>query len=218
MARRLKSPTRTISNRGDHPRFIGQFPCDKGTSLPLPFDSLSALIVGIYLEWRPDIQKLSFEPREHSFPATERLPAVRCIPDYEAEMDCGTVAFFEAKYDEESLRPEEREKLHHTAAHFRVAGYHYQVIFRRELEKSGFIDTVQLLRRYGLQRIPPDMVSNALTRLAKPDTEALPLEKWRDLALSVGVPVSLLYHLLYHQCLPLVYRPLLISEFSSCRR
>ena len=53
MGRKLRSPTRTISNRGELPRFIGQFPCAKGTIFPLTFDSISALLCGVYLEWRP---------------------------------------------------------------------------------------------------------------------------------------------------------------------
>lgn len=74
MGRKLRSPTRTISNRGELPRFIGQFPCTKGATFPLTFDSLSALLCGVYLEWRPDVVRVAFEPREYEFEETPDLP------------------------------------------------------------------------------------------------------------------------------------------------
>ena len=62
MARKLHSPTRTISNRGDRPKFIGQFPCTKGEGDYLVYDSLTAfLYCAIYLEWRQNVVRLTFE-------------------------------------------------------------------------------------------------------------------------------------------------------------
>lgn len=66
MPRRLKSPTRTISNSGPIPRFIGYFPCSKAAGAYLPFDSMSALMVGVFLEWRRTVAGVEFEPLAHS--------------------------------------------------------------------------------------------------------------------------------------------------------
>lgn len=215
MARKLKSPTRTISNRGDLPRFIGQYPCSKGNTSCLPFDSISSLYCGVYLEWRKDVVSIAFEPRVHSFAASGELPEVTCIPDYETTMSTGELALFEAKYSEDSLKDDERERLRNAAAHSRAAGMEYQIVFRKELEKSGFIDTVILLRRYGLLDFSAEVVAEAQHRLEN-FCEAH-LEQWRERAARARIPTSLVYYLLYHQQLPLIYRPLQVMELQPCR-
>ena len=96
MARRPKSPTRTISNRGEYPRFIGYFPCTKGATDRLLFDSISALQVGIYLEWLPRVRRLDFEPRRHAIADGDK--PFKCIPDYEATTQLGEIQVYEAKY------------------------------------------------------------------------------------------------------------------------
>jgi hypothetical protein len=72
MARKIKSPTRTISNRGQRPKFVGYFPCYKADAGFLPFDSIPALDCGLYLEWRSDVMRIEFEPERYSFEATGR--------------------------------------------------------------------------------------------------------------------------------------------------
>ncbi|WP_324781129.1 PDDEXK family nuclease [Thiobacillus sedimenti] len=215
MARKLYSPTRTISNRGEHPRFIGQFPCAKAEASHLVFDSLSALYCGIYLEWLPNVVSMAFEPHEFTFEAEAGLPELRCHPDYEAILDTGEIEFYEAKYSRDGLRDVEREKLALTAAHFERRGIPYKVIYREDLEADGLIDTIILLRHYGLMQYPEGAVEAAAQRLAQ--GQEAPLEGWRTRAAAAGVPTGLLYHLLYHQRLPLVYRRLLPVELQPCR-
>ncbi|ODS68314.1 MAG: hypothetical protein ABS38_06880 [Acidovorax sp. SCN 68-22] len=215
MSRRLYSPTRTISNRGDLPRYIGQFPCAKAEASHLVFDSMSALYCGIYLEWRQDVVSMAFEPHMLTFEAEAGLPELTCHPDYEAILDTGEIEFYEAKYSRDGLKDAEREKLALTAAHFEQRGIPYKVIYREDLETDGFIDTIILLRRYGLMQYPGGVVEAAAQRLAQ-GPEAT-LEAWRSHAATAGVPTALLYHLLYHQRLPLVYRPLLPMELQPCR-
>lgn len=215
MGRKLRSPTRTISNRGELPRFIGQFPCTKGATFPLTFDSLSALLCGVYLEWRPDVVSVAFEPREYEFEETSDLPELTCVPDYEAILDTGELELYEAKYAENDLRDTERTKLELTAAHCRQQGIPYHVIYRDILEKDGFIGTVMLLRPYGQLKFSAETVVGAEKRLSGFDEAEL--ETWRERAQDAGVPTGLLYHLLYHQRLPLVYQPLIQVELLPCR-
>lgn len=215
MGGKLYSPTRTISNRGDLPKFIGQFPCAKAEASHLVFDSLSALYCGIYLEWRQDVVSMAFEPHMLTFAAEAGLPELTCHPDYEVILDSGEIEFYEAKYSRDGLRDAEREKLVLTAAHFEQRGIPYKVIYREDLETDGFIDTIILLRRYGLMQYPEGVVEAVAQRLAQvPDAT---LEAWRSHAAAAGVQTGLLYHLLYHQRLPLVYRHLLPVELLPCR-
>lgn len=215
MGRKLYSPTRTISNRGDRPKFIGQFPCAKGGGDYLVYDSLTALYGAIYLEWRPDVVRLTFEPREYKFGPAHGLPELKCIPDFEAVLESGEICPYEAKYSREGLRAEERTKLDLTTAHFKYRNSSYSVIYRLDLEADGFLDTVILMRRYGLMAYPDKLLEAAQQRLA--GEPAAPLDAWRSRAQRAGVPIGLLYHLLYHQRLPLVYRPLLPMELMPCR-
>ncbi len=227
MPRQLKSPTRTISNAGEHPRFMGLMTSPKahparrkvGTAPPgsgvLAFDSLSALACATYLEWRHDVVQFDFEPQKFDFAANGDLPGVSCIPDYEVTLDTGELAIFEAKYSREQLRPAEEAKLRLLEAHFAHRGVSYTVVYRLDLEKSGFLQTVTLLRPYAQLEFAPANAEKAMGRLfAFPEAD---LKTWRQRAAAAGVPVALLYQLLYQQRLPLQYRPLQLTELELCQ-
>lgn len=215
MGRKLYSPTRTISNRGEHPRFIGQFPCAKAEASHLVFDSLGALYCGVYLEWRQDVVSMAFEPHEYRFEATAELAGLTCFPDYEVILDTGEIELNEVKYSREDLRDTDQDKLELAAAHFEQLGIPYNVRYRKDLEVDGFIDAVILLRRFGLLEYSERLVEAAEQRLIQfPEAT---LEVWRSRADKAGVPTGLLYHLLYHQRLPLTYSRLLPVEFLPCR-
>lgn len=213
MGRLLKSPTRTISNRGEHPRFIGNFPCTKTADAYLPFDSLSSLLCGIWLEWRLDVDKILFEPRKYKFDATDSLPAIELIPDYECQMTNGEFRLVEAKYALTELRPEEIQKLSWAKSHFQNEGMVYEVVFRKTLEESGLIQSILLLRPYGQLRHSELVLNRAVARLQsfKPAT----LTAWRTNALKVGVSVGVLYQLLYQQRLAFIPEQLTVMELSQ---
>lgn len=213
MARKLKSPTRTISNRGDYPRFIGNFPCTKAAESFLPFDSLSALFCGIWLEYRKDIIKIQFEPRKFSFPATDTLPAIELIPDYMCVMDTGEIRFVEAKYSRVDLTQEEVDKLKWAELHFQNQGSVYEVVYRKDLEESGFVQTILLLRPYAQLGTPESTLTRAFERLRgfQPST----LTVWRARARELGVNIGVLYQLLYQQRLGFTPEPLSIIEISQ---
>lgn len=214
MGRKLKSPTRTISNKGDCPRYVGQIPCTKADGNHLVFDSLSSLDCCLWLEFRADVVSIAFEPTVHKFAATATLPAMKSIPDYECILDTGEVALVEAKYDVTALRPSHLEKLRHAQAHHEAAGHSYEVVSRTTLEKSGFIDTVLLLRPYGRLSYSANLLEQAYERLrtCAPAT----LEVWRERARKTSVPVGVLYKLLYQQRIAFVPRPLATTELRQC--
>ncbi len=225
MPRKLKSPVRTISNAGEYPRFIGLLTSPKTRSAgrtigraPLasgisPYDSLSSLACAIYLEWRSDVNEFRFEPKLHEFPADTEIQGVSCIPDYEAIMKTGEVAMFEAKYSQEQLRPEEREKIKLAKSHFERRGISYEVVYRLNLEQNGFLDNLYLLRQYGRLHLNEVNLLNA-ERLLKNHAVA-DLATWRKRASKAGVSTAMLYHLLYKQRLPLLYRPMQFVELSK---
>jgi hypothetical protein len=214
VGRKLKSPTRTISNRGDRPRYIGQIPCTKADGDYLVFDSLSSLYCCLWLEFRRDVVSIAFEPEVHEFEASTTLPSVKSIPDYSCVMDTGEIDLVEAKYDVAALRPVEREKLRITKAHHEAVGHSYEVVSRTTLEKSGLIATVLLLRPYGRLSYSANLLEKAyeMLRTCVPAT----LEVWRENARKAGVPVGVLYKLLYQQRLAFVARPLAITELRQC--
>jgi len=158
---------------------------------------------------------MAFEPREYSFEATASLPELTCIPDYEVILESGEIELHEAKYARDGMREKERAKLELAAAHFDNSNIPYKVVYRQDLVADGFIDTILMLRRYGLTRYPLALVESAERSLSH--LPAAPLEDWRSRADQAGVPTGLLYHLLYHQRLPLVYRRLLPVELQPCR-
>lgn len=226
MARTLTSPTRKISNKGEYPKFIGHYTCDKApTGEPpfdmlgdvgvLNFDSISSLKCGIYLEWRKDVAKIMFEPRIHEFEATEELQYLKINPDFEIILVDGELEIVEAKYSEKDLTDKLREKLALAYAHFKAKGIPYKVVYREQLEADGFIETIILLRRYSKLVYSTSTIQSAIIRLQS-FTKA-DLRTWRKYAADEGVSTSLLYYLLYHQHLPLTYSPLQFIELRPCQ-
>lgn len=223
MPRKIKSPTRTISNAGEHPRFIGLLTSPKAATEPVPtgdwgvlqYDSLSAMLCALYLEWRTDVVRFSFEPRRYRFESNGDLASLDCIPDFEAVLATGEVRVVEAKYSPDQMREKERSKLALTAAHFECAGIPYEVVYRLELERHGFIDTVFLLRQYGHHPYAEALLNEAERRLA--NTDRADLWEWRRRAATACVPTAVLYHLLYWQRLPLEYRSLQFEELQLWR-
>lgn len=215
MARKLRSPTRTLSNSGEREQFIGEFPCSKSTTSPLVFDSIPALYCAIYLEWRKDVVRMEFEPRWYKFTRTADLPALRAIPDFDVVLDTGEEHPVEAKSSLSKLSAKEQAKLQLLKQHCDAQGRTLEVVYRDVLERSGFIDTVLLLRRFGLLRVTPEAVRAALARIREKSPATL--AEWRRRALEGVVPTGLLYYLLYHQELPLVCEPLLSMELTPCR-
>jgi hypothetical protein len=205
MVRKLRSPSRTISNRGPSRRFTGEFPCTKSVTTPLVFDSITSLYCAVALEHRKNVVRIEFEPRMHTHAATSVLAALTAITDYEVTLDTGELLPVEAKYSEGSLRDKERIHLMLLAEHCESEGRPLEVMYRDVLERDGFINTVLL----------PASVANARRRLE--GLEAATLEVWRERAQAARVPTGLLYHLLYHQELPLTYRTLLPMALAPCR-
>jgi hypothetical protein len=226
MPKTFKTPTRTISNRGEHPRFIGLLtsPKARGGSSPwlmnderevMPFDSLSAMICALYLDWRKDVESFAFEPKVHKFSEVDALAALRCIPDFEVVLTTGEVEMVEAKYSKQDLREVEKERLELASQHFAAVGMPYRAVFRKDLEIDGFADTLFLLRPYGLLNYSEPVLARAHGRLEKFD--AADLHTWRERAVEARVSVTLLYKLLYLERLPLVYKPLQFVELEKWR-
>lgn len=212
---RLRSPTRIISNSGDVPQFTGSLPTRKAPGGELVFDSISTLVVAIFLEWCKTIRRLVFESRWYEFEATKELPAIRCLPDFECVLDTGEILIREAKSRKDDLSDEERESLDLVGKHFAVENTSYEVIFRDQLEANGFYDTIFLLRKYGLIEYSEKKLQTALDRLGSSDPHHL--ERWLTIARLQKVPTGVLHHLLYHQRLPITYRLVLHPELWRWR-
>ena len=213
MARRPKSPTRTISNRGEYPRFIGYFPCTKGAKDRLLFDSISALNVGIYLEWLPRVQRLDFEPRRHAIADGDK--PFNCIPDYEATTLHGEVEVYEGKYSPDNVSDKSRTRLSAISRTMARQGYRYQVLYRKILERRGFIQTISKLRHYGQLTFPDPVLRHALAVLASATPRTL--GQYVSTALDNGIRVGVLYHLAYHRKLRLRYELPRHMELELCR-
>lgn len=173
------------------------------------------MLCALYLEWRTDVVSFRFEPRRYQFAEHGRLESLDCTPDYEAILTTGELIIVEAKYDPEQLTEVQRARLALAAAHFARKGVPYEVVYRSELERNGFIDTVFLLRQYGLCQYPDSLVKTAERRLVS--GEEADLWAWRQRAEKSGVSTPVLYHLLYRQRLPLVYRPVQFEELTLWR-
>lgn len=216
MSKSLYSSARgRVSNRGDLPRFIGLFPCVKADEGVLVFRSITELKVAEYLAWLPQVVKISYERAEVRFDAHGSLPPVSCWPDFEVVLEGGEVEWVEAKYSEHGLSSEERTHLALLAAHFAREERRYRVVYRQEIEQNGFCASISLLRPYGRLHFSGAQVEGALRRLDV--YRAQYLEDWVTLAESARVPTDLLYHLLYHQKLPMLYRPMIHPELRKCR-
>lgn len=213
VGRKLKSKTRTISNRGEIPRFIGEFPCSKSNGNKLPFDSLTALLVGIFLEWLKRVVTIEFEP--HRWAVTIDGKTITVIPDYEIVTSTGAVEIFEAKYDWESLSTEKKERLLAISRWFASQGITYRVITREILERKGFIQTISKLRLYGQLTYSKPVLERALKQLASPIPKSL--REYEALGCERNIPVSVVYHLAYHKLLRLRYERPRHEELELCR-
>lgn len=218
---RLKSATRTISNRGPRPRFIGQFPCSKPAQEPLfgrvswlPFDSVSSLCGALWLEWRQDVAKIDFEAGVDFYEETAELPSLRAITDFHIVLDTGEVGRVEQKYSVASLSSEEKSRLAMLAEHSKRRGVTFELMDRVTLEERGFIQTILLLRPYGLLPLPQAVVNQAKERLGAYSVAVLRV--WRQRARQHRVPLAAAYKLLYQQQLPLSYEPLTVAELEPC--
>lgn len=231
MPRKIKTASRTLSNVGPHGQFIGQMPGKRRSALPgefppssvtgvpespeddpdLQFSSIAEMYACAWLKWRKDLGRVEFEPREYNFEAVGDLPALRCIPDFGVNfLATGELGVVECKYSPESLDPEEEARLKLEQRHFERIGFSWELVYRSKLEESGFIDTVMLLGRYEELVFSERRVKSALALLTPhPQTD---LPGWRMRARQAGIPIGLLYQLLYRQYLPLTYRRLLPIE------
>jgi hypothetical protein len=215
MSRHFKTARARISNRGPLPRFIGLLPTDKATDGVLPFSSLSELAVGLFLVWADSVKAIAYEPREVAFEAARDLPAVTGWPDFEATLDGGEIEWVNAKYSEPSMREAERAQLDAFDGHCRAKGHRHRVIFRDQLEKDGFVETISLLRPFGLLTYRNEDVDGVMSILGGlPPTH---LEGWEARARDAMLPLDMVYHLLYRQRLPLLYRPLVHRSLRKCR-
>lgn len=213
MGRKLKSSTRTISNRGEYPRFIGEFPCTKTEGGKRPFDSLTAMYVGVFLQWLQRAAKISFEPRRWEIPLNGTVISV--VPDYEITTTAGVLEIFEAKYDWNELTADEQQRLVEIRKWFASQGFHYRVITRKVLERKGFIQAILKLRRYGQLEFSKPLLDRALKQLASSQPKTL--REYVALAQARSIPVSIVYHLAYHQRIVLRYEPPRHQELELCR-
>lgn len=169
----------------------------------------------LYLEWCNWVKWIEFEPEWFEFPARNGLPAVRCLPDFRATAESGEFKMFEAKSKRDEISPKKLASLEAIRQHFALLGIVYEVIYRSDLKRNGFIDTVALLRRFGYLTFPQSLITRALSRLAT--DEPADLEIWVKRAQTKNIPLSLLHHLLYRQQLPLIYRKVLHPEIRHWR-
>jgi len=179
------------------------------------FDSQAALFLLLSLEHQPNVQKIAFEPIVHSFEATEDRAAVVGNPDVMAILDTGEIEWYEAKYSRESLRDKDKEKLALLASHLAAIGQPHKIVFGEDLRRDGFIQTVLLLRPFGLYAVKAKTADRAIAALA--DFAAATLEVWRSHARARDISITILYHLLYHQRLPLLYETVVPLELLPCR-
>jgi hypothetical protein len=213
MARKIKSPTRTITNRGPIPRFIGYCPHTKSTTSYLPFDSIACLVVGIYLNWLITTARLEFEAEE--IKATFEGVEIRAIPDYRTTDVDGEIGLDEAKYDEDALPPELKEQLDLRRRYFASVGRRYNVHSRVALEANGFARSLFLLRRYERLEYSDAVKANAVRKLAS--TTPKTLTEWRAAARSHAISLPLVYHLLYHHALPFTPEAFRHEQVALCQ-
>ncbi|MFZ5541730.1 MAG: hypothetical protein ACOY5V_18530 [Pseudomonadota bacterium] len=219
MPRKLKSPTRTISNRSPTGRYTGHWRSLKADE-DFVFDSISSLLGGIVLERRKDVRRLRFEPRvfwETAAGASTKTKTKKAIPDYGLDIvgrDDGS-DYVEVKQDLAALSEEQLEKL--TAARELVekTGASYAVLDIRALNASGYVDTTCLLRRYALLHVEPAMQERVVSTLL-PFAPAT-IREYRTMAWKLGLPLSAVYFVLYHELLPLRYARLQAEELRRCQ-
>lgn len=212
MPRYIRTPTRTLSNRGPIPKFMGYYSLRKADPNKVFFDSLSSVYVGVYLDWRADVERLQFEAHRIEFELDGR-PA-KAFPDFYVGWADGELGYVEAKYSPPPPGSPEDLRLAQLGAHLRARGFRYEVYFRTELEEGGLIQTIFLLRRYARLSIPSAVLDAAHAQLVT--DEPLTLTQHRKRAERLGVNTSLLYQLLYFQRLPLKYVHFQHPELELC--
>lgn len=214
MSRGVKSPVRKISNRGPRARFTGYCPVEKSEgSTPLVFDSIAALQAMAYLDWHRSITRLTFEPARHRIEIDGE--AFNSIPDFSFIDSDGQQGFVEAKYDLDTLKPEKLKRLGQCYRWYTSQGYAYIVVDRMTLERSGFIQTIMLLRRYRQLKYSATDLERARARLAKGGPATL--SEYRRRTWASGVSLGMLYVLLYREELPLHFEPFVLEELALCR-
>jgi len=213
MVRKLRSPTRTITVKGGQ-GFQGELPSPKGTTFPLVFDSVASLMGAVHLEHRPEVAAIAFEAEKSEY-VDDTGASVWAIHDYHAALNTGELEFVEVKYSLASLSAKELQKLERLRRGMAREGKELHLIFRDTLEENGYIQTVLLLRRFGLLNFSEKSKSVALERLS--EFEAATMDGWLKRAQRVSVATGLLYHLLYHQRLPLLYERLVATALLPCR-
>jgi hypothetical protein len=213
VARKLRSPTRTITRKGGRD-FQGELRSTKGTSDPLVFDSVSALYAGVYLEHRQDVAQISFELKRSKY-VDEDGATVEAIHDYHLALNTGEVEYVEVKYSLTSLSQKALDKLERLQRAMAREGKQLKLVFRDNLEENGFIQTILMLRRFGQLTFSESAKQRALQRLGA--FEGGTFDEWLKRAHRSGVTTALLFHLLYHQRLPLLYERLLATELLPCR-
>ena len=194
MPRKLKSPTRTITNRGPRSKYIGHFPCSKSTAEYILFDSVTSLTVGLLLEQRPDVECMSFESRKFGFEGGKGDKPFFSIPDYEAYLKSGEIIYREAKYSRQ-MGKGEAQKIALTAALMKANGFDYDVIYRTDLESDGQIGLIAMLRPYGLLKFNEKTLAAAETGLSAFGRQTL--LSWRIFARVCGFSIAVVYHLIY---------------------
>ena len=215
MSKRFKSSRGRISNRGPLPRFIGLIPTSKAGDGVIAFSSISELLVALFLIWSKWVARILYEPRKVTFPATNDLPEVVGWPDFEVVLDGGEIELVNAKYSDASMPEEERSQLANFDAQCQANATRHRVVYRDVLEKNGFIETISLLRPYGLLEFSDSVIAGAMAILG--GLPATHLEGWQERAREALLPLDLVYHLLYRQQLPLAYRPLVHTGLRKCR-
>lgn len=214
MVRKLRSPTRTITRKGGTD-FQGEFLSPKGPAdESLVFDSVSALMCGVHLEHRKEVVQLSFELTRSRY-VDDDGSEVEAIHDYHTVLEDGELEYFEAKYSVASLSEKVLAKLERLQRAMAREGKQLQLVFRETLEENGYIQTVLLLRRFGQLSFAEKSTEAALRRLGS--LESATLDVWLKRAQKEGVATGLLFHLLYHQQLPLLYECLVATELLPCR-
>ena len=214
MARRPKSPTRTISNRGEYPRFIGYFPCTKGAKVPLLFDSISALKVGIYLEWLPRVLRV-WNLSRGNIPLQMATSPSSASPTMKQRRSLAKSRSTRASIPRTAYPTHQGTRLSSIGRTMARQGYRYQVLYRKILERRGFIQTISKLRHYGQLTFPDPVLRHALAVLASATPRTL--GQYVSTALDNGIRVGVLYHLAYHRKLRLRYELPRHMELELCR-
>jgi hypothetical protein len=215
MGKLYKTDRGKVSNAGQTPRYVGLMPCHKADSGVLVFSSISELCVAEYLTWSPDVEKICSETLIRISDTGNEATDIDYWPDFPIVLYGGEVELIEAKYSPESLTARAKLKLARVTTHFNRVGRRFRVIFRTELENDGFLKTIELLRRYSRMSYSAESIRKAEERLRTPTAQYL--ERWREMARKVGVPIDLLYYLLFHGRLPLAFRPMMHTAIAKWR-